>query len=253
MEVKIIKPQDQGKGEFDGGNIWEQKPIGFPGEGALISRLGPLFYWAWAHSTGEGGIGLHPHQGFEILNYVIKGKGRHKDTLGTDSIVEAGGVQVMQTGSGVSHAESLLGPYEGFQIWLEPDLKEAVKRAPTYTMYAHEDFPEVSDNGVTIKTILGKHSPVQIMTDARIYDVQMEKGATYTHVLGSNRTLGGLAIRGNGTVTEEREVSFAHKDFVIMQSDKERTLSLQAIGEGLRMLLIETPTQVNYPLYQKRK
>ena len=29
MEVQIIKPQDQAIGQFDGGKIKEQKPIGF--------------------------------------------------------------------------------------------------------------------------------------------------------------------------------------------------------------------------------
>ncbi|WP_020617431.1 pirin family protein [Paenibacillus daejeonensis] len=251
MGLTIIKPQNQGRGEFDGGKLWEQKPIGFSGEGSVVNRLGPLFYWAWAQSTGEAGIGLHPHQGFEIINYVIKGRGRHKDTLGTDSIVDTGGVQVMQAGSGISHAESILEPYEGFQIWLEPNLKEATKRPPTYRKYVHEDFPNVSENGVTVKTILGEHSPIQIVTDAQIYDVHMEKGAAYTHVLAPHRTFAALAIRGNGSVLTEREVSFDHKDFVIMESEKEETLALQSTGEELRMLLIEIPTEVDYLLYRK--
>lgn len=251
MEIRIIQPQDQAKGEFDGGKIVEQKPIGFSGEGALINRLGPLFYWAWAQSSGESGIGLHPHQGFEILNYVIKGSGRHKDTLGTDSVVGAGGVQVMQAGSGVSHAESILEPYEGFQIWFEPHLSKAVKRPPTYRKYVHEDFPNASENGVTVKTILGKNSPIDIVTDAQLYDVQIENGAAYEHVLSPNRTLAGLAIRGNGVVIAEREVSFENKDFVVIQSEEEETVAIQSTSEQLRMLLIEIPTQVEYPLYRK--
>jgi quercetin 2,3-dioxygenase len=112
MEVKIIKPQDQANGKFDGGKIKEQKPIGFPGEGSLINRLGPLFYWAWGNSQGHAEIGQHPHQGFEIITYVIEGKAYHRDTLGTESVVGAGGTQLMQTGSGVSHAEALKEPSE---------------------------------------------------------------------------------------------------------------------------------------------
>ncbi len=140
MEVKIIKPQDQAIGQFDGGKIKEQKPIGFSGEGSLIDRLGPLFYWAWGHSQGPAEIGLHPHQGFEIITYVIKGKAYHRDTLGTESVVDAGGTQLMQTGSGVYHAEALKEPSEIFQIWFEPHLSQAVKRTPTYSQYNSEDF-----------------------------------------------------------------------------------------------------------------
>lgn len=159
----------------------------------------------------------------------------------------------MQAGSGVSHAEALLGPYEGVQIWLEPHLSQAIKRPPTYRKYEHEDVPRVSGNGVTVKTILGEHSPIHIVTDAQIYDVQIENGATYKHVLSSNRTLAGLAIRGNGAVMEEREVPFENKDFVVIQSEKDETITLQSTGEELRILLIEVPTQVEYPLYRKAK
>jgi len=74
MMSQIIKPQDQATGQFDGGKITEQKPIGFPGEDAVIERLGPLFYWAWAESREPAEIGLHPHQGYEIITYVLKGK-----------------------------------------------------------------------------------------------------------------------------------------------------------------------------------
>ncbi|MEW9672766.1 pirin family protein [Ammoniphilus sp. 3BR4] len=251
MEIKIIKPQDQAKGEFDGGKIKEQKPIGFSGEGSLINRLGPLFYWAWAQSEGEGGIGFHPHQGFEILSYNIKGKGHHQDTLGTNSEVGTGGVQVMQTGSGVYHAESLLEPSEMFQIWFEPYLNEAIKRPPTYSIYAHEDFPITSENGVMVKTILGEHSPINIVTDAKMFDVQIADGAIYKYALSPNRTLAGLAIRGDGGEIEELEVSFENKDFVIIQSEKVETITIQSKGEELRMMLIEIPTQVDYPLYRK--
>ena len=135
MEVQIIKPQDQAIGQFDGGKIIEQKPIGFSGEGSLINRLGPLFYWAWGHSKDPAEIGLHPHQGFEIITYVIKGKAYHRDTLGTESVVDEGGTQLMQTGSGVYHSEALKEPSEIFQIWFEPHLSQAVKRTPTYLQY----------------------------------------------------------------------------------------------------------------------
>lgn len=57
-----------------------QKPIEFPDQPSEVKRVGPLFYWSWAVADKEAGIGLHPHNGFE-----------------------------MQTGSGGSHQESLIG------------------------------------------------------------------------------------------------------------------------------------------------
>ena len=84
-----------------------------------------------------------------------------------------------------------------------------------------------------------------------MYDVKLVNGATYTHALAPNRTLAGLALRGNGIVVDELEASFDHKDFIILQSEKEETFTVQPEGEELRMLLIEIPTEVDYPLYNK--
>ncbi|WP_379971026.1 pirin family protein [Ectobacillus sp. sgz5001026] len=253
MEFKIIKPQDQATGQFDGGKIKEQKPIGFSGEGSLINRLGPLFYWAWGHSQGPAEIGLHPHQGFEIITYVIKGKAYHRDTLGTESVVDEGGTQIMQTGSGVYHAEAFKEPSEIFQIWFEPHLSQAIKRTPTYLQYNSEDFSVINKEDVTIKTILGNDSPLKIVTDAGMRDICIPSGAVYTHSLSQNRTLAGLAIRGDGTFSLDTNAParFAHKDFVIVQSGQGGEVSIQALDQDLRIFLIEVPTEVEYPLYRK--
>jgi redox-sensitive bicupin YhaK (pirin superfamily) len=123
MKITVYPPNQQGEGAFDGGRITEQKPIGFPGEGSKVRRVGPIFYWAWAFAKEEGYIPTHPHQGFEIMTYVVQGKAEHGDSLGTKSVVGSGGAQVMQTGSGISHEERFIGPdMEGFQIRFEPHL-----------------------------------------------------------------------------------------------------------------------------------
>ena len=255
MEVQIIKPQDQAIGQFDGGKIKEQKPIGFPGEGSLINRLGPLFYWAWGHSQEPAELGLHPHKGFEIITYVIKGKAYHRDTLGTESVVAEGGTQLMQTGSGVSHAEVFKEPSEIFQIWFEPHLSQAIKRTPTYFQYNSEDFSVIDKDGVTIKTILGNDSPMKIVTDAEMWDIRIPNGTVYTHSLSQNRALASLAIRGEGafSLDANEPTRFAHKDFVIVQSEQGGEVAIQALDTDLRIFLIEVPTEVDYPLFRKRR
>ncbi|SDN67757.1 hypothetical protein SAMN04487897_10450 [Paenibacillus sp. yr247] len=255
MNANIIPPKDQATGEFDGGKIKEQKPIGFSGEGASIVRLGPLFYWAWAQAESKSGLGLHPHQGFEIMSYGLSGQSTHKDTLGTVSHLSAGDVQLMQTGSGISHAEGVEAGFEGFQIWFEPYLNDAVKKTPTYDLFKSEQFPVDIQDGIKIKTILGTNSPVHLVTDAQMVDVEIAKGATFTYKLLQHRTLAGLAIRGDGSFSSiGKDVStFFHKDFLIFQSENEEEISFQANGETLRIVFIEVPSFVEYPLYPKRK
>lgn len=259
MQAMIYPPTMQGTGAFDGGKITEQKPIGFPGERSVVKRVGPLFYWAWAHARQDGYIGSHPHEAFEIITYVVAGQAEHGDSLGTRSVVGPGGAQVMQTGSGVSHEERFLGPdMEGFQIWFEPYLTEAVKRPPTYRQYDHAAFPQAEADGVSVKTIIGEGAPIELVADARMWDVELAAGASYHYAIPAGRTLTALAIRGDGVWTEAREgakpAAMSHKDFVLLRADDTTEVALTAneAGAPLRVILIEVPTTVDYPLYPKR-
>ncbi|KRF13390.1 pirin family protein [Paenibacillus sp. Soil787] len=257
MNIQILEPEYQAKEEFDRGKIQAQKPLGFSGQGAATVRLGPLFYWSWSYAAAKGGIGLHPHQGFEIISYGIAGQGFHKDSLGTESILGQGDIQLMQAGSGIQHAESVEAGYEGFQIWLEPYLNEAVRRQPTYSLFKHEKFLQTGQDGVNVKTILGEGSPIlHLVTDARMYDVEIQPGASFIHKLLPNRTLAGLAIRGIGGsiwVSGQEPTSFKNKDFAIVQSQQEGEINIRVSGEKLRIFLIDVPTLVEYPLYNKAR
>jgi hypothetical protein len=255
MQILVYGPDKQAVGEFDGGKIVEQKPIGFPREGSEVSRVGPLFYWAWMKANGRGHIPLHPHQAFEIMTYVIAGQGEHGDTLGTRSVIGPGGAQVMQTGSGVSHEESVDEQMEGFQIWFEPHLSQSVQKAPTYHQYEHEQFPIADINGATVKTVIGEGAPIQFDAEARMWDVTVPAGGSYSQSLRKDYSLAALAVRGGGSISGDADAvatPFRHKDFVVLHPEETPSATIAAgAGEELRILIIEVPTRVNYPLYRK--
>lgn len=257
MKINVYSPEQQGTGSFDDGKIMEQKPIAFPHEYSAVRRVGPLFYWAWGFVKEEGALGLHPHNGFEIMTYVINGRAEHGDTLGTISVVNSGGVQVMQAGSGLSHQERVIGPdAEAFQIWFEPHLGEAFKRKPTYNQYGHEDFPVTKKDGLEIKTLIGEGSPVQLVSDVQMWDIDLKPGSEYKYSLPTGYSNAALAIRGGGTWQSADEptgtVDQLHKDFVVLEADSQEKIRLLANKEtGLRILMIQVPTKVNYPLYNK--
>ncbi|WOI53873.1 pirin family protein [Parvularcula sp. LCG005] len=78
-----------------------------------------------------GGFPPHPHQDFEIFSYVLEGQIEHKDSLGNGSVVGAGGIQFMTTGSGVRHSEynpSQTDDLRFLQIWLMPATRGARPR-----------------------------------------------------------------------------------------------------------------------------
>lgn len=257
MHIEVYPPEEQGTGAFDGGAIVEQKPIGFSGEGSSVNRIGPLFYWAWAKSDKEGYIDSHPHQAFEILTYVLRGRAFHGDSLGTESIVGAGGVQLIQAGSGVYHNERLVGPdCEIFQIWFEPYIRDALQRAPAYSQFGHEDFPAVEKDGVLMKTVIGEGAPVNLVADARMWDVRISASSRYQHQLGENRTLAVLAVQGSGHCRAENgeQVTFQAKDFIVCSTESGGMVTIEPeADQSLSLALIEVPTQVDYPLYPKRR
>ena len=252
--IQVYKRTDQGTGGFDGGRITEFKPVGFPGDGATVKRVGPLFYWAWATAHEKAIIGLHPHRAFEIMSYVLEGEMLHRDTLGTESLVRAGGAQVMQTGSGVSHEEGLEGPGDFFQVWFEPDLAEAMKRQPTYNEFQDEAFRVTEGDGIKIKHLIGDKGPVELVTDAVWDDVTLDVGSRFDRELGTGRSLAVVVVEGEGFVEgggggpQPLELG----DFVVAEGLGGRGVSFSADQESvLRLAVIEVPSEVDYPLHQK--
>ena len=68
MNFKIYNISDQAKGNFNSGEILENKPIGFPQDGGKLKPYSNLFYWAHAWTNNKKStIGLHPHQSLKFV------------------------------------------------------------------------------------------------------------------------------------------------------------------------------------------
>lgn len=255
--LTVYGEAEQGVGFFDGGKFREQKPIGFPHEGGAVARVGPLFYWAWGLSREEALIGMHPHQAFEIVSYMIEGYGDHRDSLGSKQRMTTGGAQFMRAGRGMMHEERICG--ESFQIWFEPDLRRSIQADPAYCSYSDADFPVESGEGWRWKTVIGEGSPLTLVADAKFYDLTVNEGHHVAIETGPGRSFAALAIRGSGAVTgtmtgEAGEtVALGRRDFFVARADHVFALRLDvaATNGDLRLALIDVPTDPGYPLYRK--
>lgn len=113
------------------------------------------------------GVGPHPHRGFSPVTVIFEGAIHHRDSLGTSSIVGAGGVQWMVAGKGITHSErppaALAdegGKFEIIQFWV--NLPQADKmRPPVYHAMHSEDIPTREVDGVRLAVIAGEWSDVQ--------------------------------------------------------------------------------------------
>lgn len=265
--ITVYPVSQQARGAFDGGKITETKPIGFPREGSAVRRVGPLFYWAWAASTGPAVIGLHPHEGFEIVSYVLRGEIGHKDTLGNNRTVGQGGIQVMQTASGVSHEEHMLGANgaEFFQIWYEPNIRETLQKSAVYADFEAANIPTTTDpaTGIEHRLFLGsvqnttaKQAAFALDTDGSLEAYTIPAGQTLELKLKEGRALAAVTIRGIAewrSVATEIGKAAVRKEFTVVEAKASSgSVYLHAAGsEALEIMVVEVPLSVGYKLYQK--
>jgi redox-sensitive bicupin YhaK (pirin superfamily) len=67
--------------------------------------LGRLRVWNDDEVAPGTGFDPHPHRDMEIVTYIREGAITHRDNLGNEGRTEAGDVQVMHAGTGITHAE----------------------------------------------------------------------------------------------------------------------------------------------------
>jgi len=164
MSISIYTKENQADGNFNYGEILEKKPIGFPQDGGKLKPYSNLFYWAHAWTPGtKSTIGLHPHQGFEICSFVLKGNINHFDTKQNKWIpLKEGDVQIIRSGNGISHAEEIDDNSEIFQIWFDPDLSKSLKKEASYDDYSYKDFKLIDKGNRSFKVIVGEGSPMHM-------------------------------------------------------------------------------------------
>ena len=73
------------------------------------------------------GFGTHPHKNMEIISIPISGALSHKDNMDNKRSIEAGEVQVMSAGTGLTHSEfndSKTNEVNFLQLWIIPEKEE---------------------------------------------------------------------------------------------------------------------------------
>jgi len=83
------------------------------------------------------GFGKHPHDNMEIISIPTFGDLKHRDTIGNETIIKQGDIQVMSAGSGLSHSEMNANrdkEVRFFQIWVLPNKKNVEPRYDQYTI-----------------------------------------------------------------------------------------------------------------------
>jgi redox-sensitive bicupin YhaK (pirin superfamily) len=152
------------------------------------TNWGQLRVWNDDTIAPRSGFPPHPHRDMEIITYVRKGAITHEDSLGNKGRTEAGDVQVMSAGSGVTHSEYNREdePTQIFQIWIIPDERGG---QPTW---GARPFPKDDRDGrfVTLASgIDGDSGSLPIRADARVLGATVKAGEAVTYETAPDRHL----------------------------------------------------------------
>ena len=77
------------------------------------------------------GFGLHPHDNMEIISIPLEGDLAHEDSMGNQTVIKHGDIQVMSAGTGVKHSEfnhNKDKPVKFLQIWIIPNERNVTPR-----------------------------------------------------------------------------------------------------------------------------
>jgi len=149
-------------------------------------QWGNLRVWNDDTIQPKTGFPPHPHRDMEIITYVRKGAITHKDNLGNAGRTEAGDVQVMSAGTGITHSEYNLEDEvtQIFQIWILPD------RAGEAPAWGAKPFPKGDRAGQFVVLASGfanDNEALPIRTNARVVGATLKAGVSAEYSLGSDR------------------------------------------------------------------
>ena len=151
-------------------------------------QWGALRVWNDDTIQPKTGFPPHPHADMEIITYVRTGAITHQDSMGNRGRTEAGDVQVMSAGSGVTHAEYNLEDEATtlYQIWILPKVRGGKP------FWGAAKFPKAARAGALVTLASGFEEDqaagaLPIRQDARVLAATLEKGQRVNYPLGSGR------------------------------------------------------------------
>lgn len=171
--------------------------------------------------AGGAGFATHEHKDMEIFSYVMEGALEHKDSTGVGSVVPAGDVIAMSTGTGITHSEfnhSKSEPVHFVQVWLMSARKGVEPR------YQQKHFSESEKRGRLCLLFApeGDGGALELNQNARVYAGLFDGGEraelalgpdryAYIHVLHGAISVNGTAFsEGDGArVRNERKLVFS--------------------------------------------
>tara|TARA_B110000977_G_scaffold144299_1_gene183181 strand:+ start:193 stop:1071 length:879 start_codon:yes stop_codon:yes gene_type:complete len=188
--------------------------------------------------AGGKGFPTHPHANMEIITIPLEGRIKHKDSMGNESVISSGDIQVMSAGSGVQHSEynaEELADLKLLQIWLFANKQEVEPRyqqIPITSLKQKNEFhqvlsPSKDDQGVWIYQNAWFHMGTFELDKKLNYQIRSKENGLYAFMIDGEAEINGqqLEKRDGFGLWNLEEVSIAAK-------------------KGAKILLMEVPMKL---------
>jgi redox-sensitive bicupin YhaK (pirin superfamily) len=174
------------------------------GGGFLVRRLLPaarqrsvgpfIFFDHFGPATEQPGVNHdvrpHPHIGLATVTYLFDGAMMHRDSLGTEQLIEPGAINWMTSGRGIVHSERRPAALRdksyvnhGLQLWAALP-REHEEDEPSFAHTPSSAIPEAQVGAAKVRVLIGRafgsSSPVQTFSQTLYLDVTLPAGGAMT-------------------------------------------------------------------------
>jgi len=151
----------------------------------FFDHMGPAIF-----DPGHGiDVRPHPHINLATVTYLFEGRIHHRDSLGSDQVIEPGAINWMIAGRGIVHSERSMEPersqggrLNGIQLWVAlPEEFEEIP--PSFSHHGKETLPRFKQKEISLKLLLGscmgEKSPVPVHSDLFYLEAQIPRGNSF--------------------------------------------------------------------------
>ena len=215
----------------------------------LLHHYGP---YAISEFNNPFDLGPHPHRGFEPITLLFKGEQFHRDSLGNEMTVKAGGVQWTTAGRGIIHAEAPTkefvkrgGDLEGIQLWLNLPAKYKMM-TPNYQHLEDEQIPKLfsEDKKVQLNIVAGHQKEVlgniTTQTEVNVFTaIAQEKGKIEIDIPKHHKSLIYL-LEGEIVVNAKQVLTKGNHQIVTFNTDGD-LIEFEATEKSTLLILSGAP------------
>lgn len=185
------------------------------------------------------GFDMHPHKNMEIITIPLEGQLAHKDSMGNQSTISPGEIQVMSAGTGILHSEfnpNSSASVKLLQIWILPNKDNVTPRYDQIKL-------NIEDRKNNLQQILSPNPEdkgVWIHQNAWFHIGRFEKNiSTQYKIKNSKNGVFAFVISGEFIINQ---LDLKNRDALGIWDTED--LSILSNSENAEILLIEVPMAI---------